>query len=113
MKTYFIADDNGTIYAHDIQSREQAEAILADTISALESKGKAIPDGLEILSEDISEFTVYWIGGDRDGEVLAVFEEEYDAERFAKSFEKEHEGEFDSFCGGVGINDADGNPVEW
>lgn len=52
MKTYFIADDNGTIYAHDIQSREKAEAILADAISALESKGEAIPDGIEILSDD-------------------------------------------------------------
>ena len=52
MKTYFIADDNGTIYAHDIQSREKAEAILADTISALELKGEAIPDGIEILSDD-------------------------------------------------------------
>ena len=113
MKTYFIADDNGTIHANDIQSREKAEAILADIVSALESENETIPDGLEILSEDISEFTVYWIGGDRDGEVLAVFETEYAAERFAKAFEKEHEDEFDSFCGGVGINDADGNPVEW
>ena len=52
MKTYFIADDNGTIYAHDIQSREKAEAILVDTISAFESKGEAIPDGIEILSDD-------------------------------------------------------------
>lgn len=51
MRTYFIADDNGTIYAHDIQSREQAEATLADTISALEAENETIPDGLEILSD--------------------------------------------------------------
>lgn len=28
MKTYFIADDNGTVYAHDIRSEYEADCIL-------------------------------------------------------------------------------------
>ena len=52
MKTYFIADDNGTIYASDIQSRECADATLADIISALEAQGIEIPMGIEILEDE-------------------------------------------------------------
>ena len=45
--TYFIADNDGNIYAHDIESRAKAEAIMADIISEL---GET-PDGLEIMEE--------------------------------------------------------------
>ena len=49
MKTYFIADDNGNIYAHDIQTKAKAEAILADLVTALKNDGEEIPEGLEVL----------------------------------------------------------------
>lgn len=60
-----------------------------------------------------NEYTVFWVAGKRDGETLATFEEERDAIRFARQFQEEHEDEFDPCCGGVGIVDADGNPIEW
>lgn len=56
-------------------------------------------------------FTVYWIGGSRDGETIAEFESEYDAEKFAAEYYDEHEDEFDPVCGGVSVMDSDGDLV--
>lgn len=61
-------------------------------------------------------WTVYWVGGERDGEVLHAysFTDRIDAERFARDFYREHEDEFDPCCGGVGIEDEDGNvDMDW
>ena len=58
-------------------------------------------------------YEVFWVGGDRDGQTLGEFEEKIDAIRFAKAFEKEHEGEFDELCGGVSIVGPDGHCIEW
>lgn len=58
-------------------------------------------------------YTVYWIGGDRDGETLAEFDDENDAIRFACRFHDDHEDEFDPVCGGVGIDGPDGAVSDW
>lgn len=48
IKTYFIADDNGTIYAHDIDTAAKAESTLADILTAHpEYEGL----GLEVLTD--------------------------------------------------------------
>ena len=57
-------------------------------------------------------YSVTWVGGNRDGEVLANFGAEQDAIRFAQAFQAEHEDEFDAVCGGVSIEDDLGNTVE-
>lgn len=56
---------------------------------------------------------VYFVGGERDGEVIGRFDTEAEAIKFARKFEKEHEDEFDELCGGVGISNPNGEPVEW
>ena len=58
-------------------------------------------------------YTVFWIAGVRDGETLGEFETEKDAVDFARRFFSKHKTEFDPCCGGVGIVDADGTPIEW
>lgn len=49
--TYFIADNEGAIYAHDIQSKSKAEAILHDIIVDI-GEGKAAELELEILEDE-------------------------------------------------------------
>lgn len=58
-------------------------------------------------------YEVFWVAGDRDGETLGTFEDEYDAIKFACKFWDEHEEEFDPVCGGVAINASDGEEVNW
>lgn len=48
-KMYFIADDNGTLYAHDIQSKAKAEAVLDDILSEHPEYAEL---NLEVLGED-------------------------------------------------------------
>lgn len=49
--TYFIADNEGAIYAHDIQSKSKAEAILHDIIADM-GEDKATDLELEILEDE-------------------------------------------------------------
>lgn len=58
-------------------------------------------------------YEVYWVAGERDGEVLATFDSERDAARFAENFWGSHAEEFDPCCGGVAIVDEEGNDIEW
>lgn len=58
-------------------------------------------------------YTVYWIGGDLDGSTISKFSSEHEAIKFARTFYKDHEMEFDSVWGGLGIRDPYGEPVEW
>lgn len=51
MKTYFIADNNGTIYAHDIQSKAKAELLLHDIIADM-GEDKAAELELEVLEDE-------------------------------------------------------------
>lgn len=58
-KTYFIADDNGTIYAHDIDSLAKAESTLSDILTAHPEYEDL---GLEVLTDGDDEQTpVYFI----------------------------------------------------
>lgn len=59
------------------------------------------------------EYTVFYVGGERDGETLYVTESEIEAIAFARKYSKEHEDEFNPVWGGVGIVDKEGNPIEW
>ncbi len=61
----------------------------------------------------MKQYTVFWVGGDRDGEILDTFDDKYKAMDFAEKYSDEHEEEFDPVCGGVGVVDSEGNPVEW
>lgn len=56
-----------------------------------------------------NKYEVFWVAGERDGEILAAFEKRSDAVAFAYKFSEEHEDEFDPTCGGVGITDPDGD----
>ena len=59
------------------------------------------------------KYTVFWVGGKRDGEVLRYFGDLKKAMDFAWKFWNEHEEEFDPVWGGVTILDESGNVVEW
>ena len=69
-------------------------------------------DFLDTLEEKESRYTVYWTGGERDGETIGEFDTEGEAIKFANDFYKQHEDEFDPVCGGVGITDPNGDIVE-
>ena len=58
------------------------------------------------------EYVVALVGGDRDGETLAEFDDEADAIRYAQAYYAKHDGEFDPVCGGVGVF-CDGEVVEF
>lgn len=60
-----------------------------------------------------SLYYVFWVGGERDGEVLGLYEDKRSAIRAAQRLEFEHDGEFDAVWGGIAIEDKDGNTVEW
>lgn len=50
---YYIASDNGAIYAHDISTREKAELIYNDLIKCLKEKNINVKKlNIEILEED-------------------------------------------------------------
>lgn len=50
---YFIAGDNGAIYAHDIPTKEKAELIHHDLIKCLKDKNVNVEKlNIEILEED-------------------------------------------------------------
>lgn len=65
----------------------------------------------EKIADDL--YTVYWIAGEKDGEILATFHDENDAIKFAKETYKQHEDEFDEVWGGIGIDDKAGRTIEW
>lgn len=73
-KTYFIADNNGTIYAHDINTAAKAESTLADILTAHpEYEGL----GLEVLTDgDDSELVSAAIA---DGSLEATLIEAWEA----------------------------------
>jgi hypothetical protein len=80
----------------------------------LESVGPVQTYIKRLIAEDIErQYKVYWIGGDRDGELVGIFEDEWDAQKFAKAFHEEHQDEFDPTWGGVGITGPKGEDVEW
>lgn len=56
-------------------------------------------------------YTVFWVGGKRDGETIGTFDDEREAAEFAEHFFYEHEEAFDPVCGGVSICDELGNDV--
>jgi len=86
----------------------------ANLILRLESVGPVQTYIKKLIAEDIErQYKVYWIGGDRDGELVGIFEDEWDAQKFAKAFHEEHESEFDPTWGGVGITGPQGEDVEW
>lgn len=51
MKTYFIADNEGNLYAHDIQSKSKAELLLHDIIADM-GEHKAAELELEVLEDE-------------------------------------------------------------
>lgn len=58
-------------------------------------------------------YGVYWCGGDRDGELLGMFDSENSAFEFSAAFEAEHESEFHPCWGGTFIvNESTGKIVE-
>jgi len=86
----------------------------ADIILRLDTVGPIQSYLKKLILEDIArQYKVYWIGGDRDGELVGIFEDEWDAQKFAKAFHEEHEAEFDPTWGGVGITGPEGEDVEW
>ena len=74
-----------------------------------------IPDApIAIFEDEKKTYTVFYIGGERDGETLFTTDNENEAIKYARKFYDEHENEFDSVCGGVGIVDEKGKDViDW
>lgn len=64
----------------------------------------------------MEKYTVFWVGGPRDGEILKETsggpEAFAEAVNFATEFSKQHEKEFLS-NGGICIVDQDGKDIEW
>lgn len=58
------------------------------------------------------QYEVIFVGAPKDGEVLATFNDEMDAIKFARQYWDDHKDEFDQVCGGVAIMDPDGHTVE-
>lgn len=59
-------------------------------------------------------YTVFWSGGDRDGEMLYETNDYCEATTRANELWKEHETEFDPCWGGIGITDNETEEiVEW
>lgn len=62
-----------------------------------------------------ARYSVFWVGGERDGEILYETDDLDDAIKAGNRIYKEHETDFDTVCGGVGICDNE-NPdelIEW
>ena len=99
MKGFVLREDDsfGKYYDILIYDRELAEKELYDY-------------ELDYLG-GVNMITVFWVGGERDGETLKVFTNENDAINFAREFYDNHEKEFDPVCGGVGIVDDEGNEI--
>lgn len=65
------------------------------------------------MEKVIDGYTVFFVGGERDGEILGNFETFREAELFASIKQEEHKNEFDPVCGGIGITDPADELVEW
>lgn len=57
------------------------------------------------------KYIVYWIGGKRDGEVLAEFFTEAEAVNYAKTFYNDYIDQFQPGIGGVGVLDENFNLI--
>lgn len=57
------------------------------------------------------KYIVYWIGGKRDGEVLAEFSSEAEAVNYAKTFYNDNIEQFHPVWGGVGVLDENFNLI--
>jgi len=62
--------------------------------------------------EKENKYKVYVTGGSNDGALLGLFDSENEAIKFARAYTAEHETEFDPVCGGLMIQDSDGNVIE-
>ena len=63
-------------------------------------------------------YDIHWVGGDRDGELLAQVDEneknaDLIAERLADELLEKHKDEFHPTWGGIGITNPDGTDHEW
>lgn len=61
----------------------------------------------------MNRYEIYWVGGERDGEVLAEADTAREAEQIAKKLEEEYKEEFHPTWGGIGIANPDGTTHEW
>lgn len=52
MKTYYIADDAGSIYAHDIKGKDKADALMNDIINQYKERSEDVPEGIEVLEDE-------------------------------------------------------------
>lgn len=60
-----------------------------------------------------NKYVVFWVAGDRDGEILGTTLTEGEAITMARKLYELHEEEFDPKWGGIGIVAPDGSDVEW
>lgn len=99
----------------ELYTRNEVEELFEQFHYEMETECEDLDEYLDekIKSGDLKEipqYDVFWVAGDRDGEVL--FSTNDLAEAKAKAFElqEQHEDEFDPDCGGIAICDnADGN----
>lgn len=79
----------------------------------ISDKESADIDGyLEGLWNNLEDYRVIWVGGDRDGEEVGRFDRRKDADDFADEFGAEHEDEFNPTWGGLMILNIDGERVD-
>ena len=107
---YWTRDKEAGNKIESFGTREEAEKAIEEYEEIDKFEESYAEDFYEVYEEP--GYIVHWVGGARDGETLAEFDDEYEAIKFARKFSEEHEEEFDPFCGGVGINNPDGNVVE-
>ena len=63
--------------------------------------------------KELKPYQVFIVGGNRDGDVLCSFYTEQEAIKEAQELWDELEDDLDPVCGGIGIVDGQGNPVDW
>ena len=114
MKLYTADRETGT-FIDTVGSIEEGYKLIRKYEDADKEDGTYERDFYNVVDENHCNvrYTVFWVGGDKDGEGLCYFGDLMDAMNFARNFEKEHEEEFDPVCGGVAIADESGNLVEW
>ena len=62
----------------------------------------------------MKKYSIFWVAGERDGEILFQTDDKADAINKAYELSEKYEEEFDPLCGGIAIFDEEkGEIIEW
>ena len=104
MKKYAIRDREAGNVIEFVDSMAEGEKLIREYEESDKEDGTYEENFYECVCTEV--YTVFGVGGDRDGETIYTTNEYYKAIKVAK----EHEDEYPL---GVAIIDQDGKDVEW